>query len=173
MRFQSTSSKPSPRMSSTSPGCAYLAAYRAIKPKMNGREIPTRPATAIGIFSSSDILSVFLYGRANSHFKEGLDRERDVNIVHVHTASSFRKARRTKPNSRLKIILRFRVSRKRLSFLFIEDVEFGRGRHASDEGFRSQVCLGRKGTGLCHERRSDRKKSIRSNGGLHLISSSS
>ena len=100
---------------------------------------------------------------------QGRIRERDVNIDHVNTALSFRKARKTNPNSRLKIILRFRVSRKRLSFLFIEDVEFGRGRHASDEGFRSQVCLGGKGTGLGHERRSDRKKSIRSDGGLHLL----
>ena len=39
---------------------SYLAAYSAINPRMKGKEIPTSPATAIGIFSSSDILSVFL-----------------------------------------------------------------------------------------------------------------
>jgi len=37
-----------------------LAAYRAIKPKMKGKEIPAKPAKAMGSFSSSVILSVFL-----------------------------------------------------------------------------------------------------------------
>lgn len=40
----------------------YLAAYRAIKPAMKGREMKAMPARAMGSFSLSDILSVFLLG---------------------------------------------------------------------------------------------------------------
>ena len=38
----------------------YLAAYSATRPRRKGTVIPTIPAIAMGIFSASDILSVFL-----------------------------------------------------------------------------------------------------------------
>ena len=39
---------------------AYLEEYSAIRPRMKGREIPNKPAIAMGNFSASVILSVLL-----------------------------------------------------------------------------------------------------------------
>eukprot|EP00525_Craspedostauros_australis_P000681 CAMPEP_0198109494 /NCGR_PEP_ID=MMETSP1442-20131203/1545_1 /TAXON_ID= /ORGANISM="Craspedostauros australis, Strain CCMP3328" /LENGTH=202 /DNA_ID=CAMNT_0043765189 /DNA_START=87 /DNA_END=695 /DNA_ORIENTATION=+ len=51
----------------------YLAAYKAMSPRMNGREIPASPARAIGSFSSSVILSVLVW--KNSSGSESLERD--------------------------------------------------------------------------------------------------
>lgn len=57
-----------------------------MRPRMKGKEIPTRPAIAIGSFSSSDILSVLLHHveteNVSISFKPDIDPEDGANPCH-------------------------------------------------------------------------------------------
>ena len=80
-----------PRTAVTTPR-AYLEAYNAISPRMNGREIPAKPASAMGIFSASVILSVLLQGQGvyNVSPPIALKKPKDntINKTHVEKNSS-------------------------------------------------------------------------------------
>lgn len=92
-------------------GLYPCAAYKAMSPAMKGREIPARPARAIGIFSSSDILSVFLQ-MENGHICETAVRK-SVSSQTYHYENG-----RNLSHSRCEKLLRFGFACKSLSFLF-------------------------------------------------------